>query len=95
VFLLLIPSIAQAAPGDLDPSFSGDGKVTTDFGSGADIARAVVRQPDGKLVVAGRAKIGGTFDFALAPYNTDGTLDPAFGIGGKVTTDFASNLDDA
>jgi hypothetical protein len=27
-------------------------------------------------------------DFALAQYMTDGTLDPSFGIGGKVTTDF-------
>jgi hypothetical protein len=29
---LVVPTVAEAAPGDLDPSFGGDGKVTTDFG---------------------------------------------------------------
>src|SRR5215468_11669588 len=29
------------------------------------------------------------FDFALARYNTNGTLDTTFGTSGKVTTDFA------
>ena len=30
-------------------------------------------------------------DFALARYNTNGSLDATFGTGGKVTTDFAGN----
>jgi hypothetical protein len=29
------PAPASAAPGDLDVSFSGDGKQTTDFGGGS------------------------------------------------------------
>src|SRR2546426_10461641 len=32
VATLLAPALAQAAAGDLDRSFSGNGKVTTDFG---------------------------------------------------------------
>src|SRR4051794_11523257 len=32
VAILVAPTLAQAAPGDLDPSFGADGKVTTDFG---------------------------------------------------------------
>ena len=44
---------AQAAPGDLDPTFSGDGKQTTDFGFGVSSAAATVRQPDGKIVAVG------------------------------------------
>src|SRR5262249_6143539 len=34
-----------------------------------------------------------SFDFALARYNADGTLDAAFGTGGKTTTDFFGNSD--
>ena len=39
--------------GSLDTSFSGDGWVTTDFFGGADYAKAVAVQVDGKIVVAG------------------------------------------
>src|SRR5262245_60750040 len=53
--------------GTLDPSFAGNGKLTTDFG-GADEARALALQPDGKIVAAGQ----GSGDFALARYNPDG-----------------------
>ncbi len=80
----VLPGAAVAAPGDLDPSFGSSGKVTTDFG-GSDAASAVAIQPDGRIVTAGRS---GSGDFALARYNADGSLDPSFGSGGKVTTDF-------
>jgi len=83
------PAIALAAPGDLDPSFGTAGTVITSFG-GTDVASAVAIQPDGKLVVAGRTNIAGNTVFALARYNATGGLDPAFGTGGLVTTDFGS-----
>ncbi len=54
-------SSADAAPGDLDPTFSGDGKQTTSFGgrdNDAGLAAAV--QPDGKTVAVGRGGSGGT-----------------------------------
>jgi uncharacterized delta-60 repeat protein len=83
--------------GTLDTTFDGDGKVSTDFLTGNDIASDVALQPDGKIVVAGTKDIGeaSTQDFALARYNADGSLDTSFGNGGKVTTDFFTNLDDA
>jgi uncharacterized delta-60 repeat protein len=77
---------AAALPGQLDPSFGGDGKVTTAFAGDAG-ANAVVVQ-DGKLVAAGFGPAGPTTDFALARYRRDGTLDRTFGTGGRVTTDF-------
>jgi uncharacterized delta-60 repeat protein len=83
------PAVALAAPGDLDPSFGSGGTVITSFG-GTDVASAVVIQPDGKLVVVGRTNIAGNTVFALARYNPNGGLDPAFGTGGLVTTDFGS-----
>ena len=47
-------ALARYLPnGTLDPTFSGDGKVTTDFVSDYDEARALALQPDGKIVVAG------------------------------------------
>lgn len=79
--------------GSLDVTFSGDGKVTTDFASSTDQALAVILQPDGKIIVAGYMETANAIDFALARYNPNGSLDSTFGGNGKVTTDFASNGD--
>jgi uncharacterized delta-60 repeat protein len=86
---------AYAKAGDLDPSFGTGGKVTTDFAAGGDQATAVAVQADGKLVAAGTAFTGQFSDFALARYNPDGTLDPSFGTGGKVTTNIDGGGNDA
>jgi uncharacterized delta-60 repeat protein len=77
--------------GTLDNSFSADGKVSTDFGMGHDHGRSVAIQPDGKILVAGYANNGTDDDFALARYNTDGTLDNSFSADGKVTTSFGTD----
>jgi hypothetical protein len=45
-------------------------------------------------VAAGLVGLVGS-NFALARYNSDGTLDPSFGTGGTVTTDFAGGDDSA
>jgi uncharacterized delta-60 repeat protein/uncharacterized repeat protein (TIGR01451 family) len=77
--------------GNLDTSFGVDGKVITDFGSSNDIAQAVALLSDGKFVVAGQSN----FSFALARYNSDGSLDTSFGTAGKVfTAGFNSGSDD-
>jgi uncharacterized delta-60 repeat protein len=80
--------------GSLDTSFDSDGKVTTDFGGGNDQAFSVAIQSDGKIVAAGNSR-NGNWDFALARYNTDGSLDTSFDSGGKVTTDFGGGNDRA
>lgn len=72
--------------GSLDTTFSDDGIVTTSFGSNQDLAYSLVIQPDGKIVVAGNS-MSGNFDFSLARYNADGTLDDSFDLDGKVTSD--------
>ncbi len=77
--------------GDLDPTFGDGGVVMTDFNNSTDIAYAVALQADGKLVVAGTTYTDNDFsgeDFAIARYNTDGSLDASFGTNGRVTTDF-------
>ena len=83
--------MAQAADGDLDPTFGTGGKVMTDFNHSTDIAYAVALQSDGKLVAAGTTYTNNDYsneDFAIARYNANGTLDTTFGVNGKVTTDF-------
>ena len=77
--------------GALDKTFSGDGKVLTDFGGSAaspalaDAARAVAVVSGGKIVAAG----AGRGDFAIARYRPDGSLDSGFSGDGKATTGFA------
>jgi uncharacterized delta-60 repeat protein len=75
--------------GTLDASFGTGGKVVTDFSGGLDGASGVALQPDGRVVAVGTSAARGQFDFALARYNGDGSLDPSFGTGGKVTNDFS------
>lgn len=83
---------AKAQPGSLDNSFSSDGMITTDFG-GEEEGHSVAIQNDEKIIVIGYSLNGSNNDFALTRYNNNGTLDNTFGSGGKVTTDFANNID--
>ena len=63
--------------GELDPTFDGDGKVTTAVGSSDDYAKSVAIQSDGKIVVAGyRYNGSGYYDFALTRYNVDFNRNP-------------------
>ncbi len=84
------------ANGILDASFSG-GSVTTDFNGGVDRAWAVLVQDDGNIVVAGHAAIstplGPDNDFAVARYDSSGTLDMTFDVDGKVTTNVGGRTD--
>jgi len=75
--------------GSLDAGFGTDGLVVTSVGtSGSQIgAAAVAIQPDGKILAAGTAADVMTGDeFALVRYDTDGSLDASFGIGGIALT---------
>jgi uncharacterized delta-60 repeat protein len=78
--------------GTLDQGFDGDGKVVTDFGGG-EIPSSVAIAPNGQVVVVGVVSTSGTNDFAVARYNSDGSLDPSFDGDGKVTTDFGTDGD--
>ncbi|MEI6524203.1 MAG: T9SS type A sorting domain-containing protein [Bacteroidota bacterium] len=75
--------------GSLDLTFSGDGIQTTDFGF-REFGKAITLQPDGKFIVVGSTDYFGSDDFAIARYNTDGSLDLSFSGDGKQTTSFSS-----
>ena len=96
---LLVASAAPAAaaPGQLDPSFGMGGTVVTEFPSSYSGARALAVQADGRIVAAGFAHTNDSIvsDFALTRYDTSGALDPTFGTGGAVRTDFGGRFDEA
>ena len=82
------------ADGSIDTGFGIDGKVTTDMGSGlrTEEALGVAIQPDGKIVVVGYTAIPNAPPapalpptFAIARYNSDGSIDTGFGTGGRVS----------
>jgi uncharacterized delta-60 repeat protein len=80
------------ADGSLDQTFGDNGSVVTTFGDPTSGAGDVVLQPDGKIIVVGVTGAGPYSElnnFALARYNSDGSLDQSFGTtGGKVITHF-------
>jgi uncharacterized delta-60 repeat protein len=91
---LLVAASAGAAPttlasGALDSGFGKGGRIITTVGMPASGARAVLIQPDGKIVAAGYP--GNIRGFALVRYARNGSLDPTFGSHGRVTTRLVSD----
>ena len=79
----------MAHPGDLDTTFGSGGKKTVNFG-GTDAARAVLVQPNGRVVAAGGGGPASSF-CVVRLRSANGTLDPTFGSGGKRVVDFGSD----
>ena len=77
----------------MDKTFGANGIVTTDLGSISDNINSVCLQSDGKIVVGGGSNLTSYYDFSLARYNQNGTLDTTFGVSGVVTTVIGSNND--
>lgn len=98
-------AIARYNPdGSLDTSFDGDGKVITGFDYTTctrkkctltitdDQIHGLALQPDGRIVVGGfGGRTSSLGHFALARYNSDGSLDTSFDTDGKVTTAIGFN----
>jgi uncharacterized delta-60 repeat protein len=82
--------------GSLDTSFNGTGRVLTPFALLHDYAAAVAMQPDGRIVAAGITAYNWlSAQFALARYNTDGSLDTSFNGTGTVMTAVGATNDGA
>jgi uncharacterized delta-60 repeat protein len=81
-----IALVRYNADGSLDKTFGTGGKVTTTVGTSyEDEELILVVQKDGKLVAAGRSHTGSQYEYALARYNADGSLDSTFGVSGVAT----------
>ena len=72
--------------GSPDGSFGSAGFVTTPFPGGF-LATSLALQPDNRIVVAGFSSGAFDHDFAVARYNSNGSLDTGFSADGKVVTD--------
>jgi uncharacterized delta-60 repeat protein len=87
--------------GALDPSFGGDGIVTTNFTRRNDYASAVaIQEADGTIIVAGRARQRTVADssahdaaFGLVRYLPDGGLDTSFSGDGTIFANLTSGED--
>lgn len=83
--------------GKLDKSFGTDGVVRKNVkvGGNAELARSVVVQSTGKIVVGGNIEGGtvpGDRDVALVRFNDDGSVDDTFGTDGVVVLDLNTGL---
>lgn len=92
--------VRYTSTGNLDTTFNGTGIITTDISAGFDVARAVVIQPDNKIIVVGVSNLINTLttstgDFTVVRYNSDGGLDTTFGDNGIITTTISLNRDEA
>src|SRR4029453_1188583 len=77
---------ALGAPGDLDPTFDGDGgRTLAAFATIDDLAL----QPDGRVVIAG---LSSQFRFSVARLHRDGADDTSFGDGGAQTVEFGGGF---
>ena len=84
---------AQETPSTEDVGSAVDGSLRTNLGGTYDWAYATAIQPDGRILAAGVSEAKGTYDFALARYTRAMELDPTFGEGGFVLTDFGKSYD--
>ncbi|MGD9570440.1 MAG: hypothetical protein AB7V62_00970 [Thermoleophilia bacterium] len=102
------------ASGELDDDFGTNGVVTLNVVTGpfaappagatpsgsAEVARGVVVQPDGKIVVAGQAETppaagkpdSRDIDIYVARFEADGDLDGTFGTGGITRVDLSDGV---
>jgi uncharacterized delta-60 repeat protein len=79
--------------GTPDSTFGVNGWASTPVLAFEDEARAMVVQTDGKILIAGTAEVAGNdvYDFGIARFNSNGTIDGSFGTGGVVSTNINAN----
>ncbi|MCK5338262.1 MAG: hypothetical protein KAJ50_05605, partial [Bacteroidales bacterium] len=95
IILIFIIQPVMAQPGSLDESFGTGGIITAPLTTHGEHGYAATIQPDGKILVAGFQDVSGNQNFAVARYNTNGSLDNSFGTGGLVLFDAGTESDAA
>jgi len=79
--------------GTLDTSFGSSGKVIQPIGSSNDYGSSLAIQSDGKILLGGNCQGVSNYDFCIARFNSNGTLDTSFGSSGKVIQPIGSFYD--
>ncbi|MGB7156750.1 MAG: RHS repeat-associated core domain-containing protein, partial [Tepidisphaeraceae bacterium] len=78
--------------GDLDTTFSTDGKMLVDFGGSGDEGAGVAIDSSGRIVIGGTG--GANADLVAARVLADGTLDTSFSGDGLAHADFGPGADE-
>jgi uncharacterized delta-60 repeat protein len=89
----LIVANAQAAPGDLDPTFGNGGVNNAPTGMNLLYAAGMALQPDGKILVGGACYVGNVLSnrrFCVIRYLPNGALDTSFGTNGLAYGSFVN-----
>ncbi|BAZ13172.1 hypothetical protein NIES4071_50110 [Calothrix sp. NIES-4071] len=87
--IILAGYIGNGNPDYVLVRYNADGSLDTTFGSSGKVngtnGHVAALQSDGKILVGGRVQIPNVaeFDFSLARYNNDGSLDTSFGNAGR------------
>lgn len=89
---LLVPAVALARAGDLDPQFGTGGLVHTDFAGQEEGGFAVALDKDGRIYVGGNtAGLNQPTAFLVERYSPDGQLGTSWGSQGRTVTSFGGN----
>ena len=87
--------VRMNSDGSPDSSFGTAGIASLTGGGVDEFGVAVIRQSDGKLLVAGTSNANRTYDYEFARFNADGTIDNSFGSSGRLYVDVAGHDDQA
>ena len=87
---LLLATAGLAQHGALDPSFSDDGVATYGFAFYNSIARKVLQQPNGRILVAGNTFVNGVSAFGAARLQDNGDLDLSWDTVGFTITSLST-----
>ncbi len=74
--------------GNLDTSFSADGKVITSFTGYSDVITGIIYTTDNKIIVSGYSYEASSNDIIIGKYNDDGSLDTSFDTDGIIVLNY-------
>ena len=83
---------AAARTGDLIPNFGFGGSAIVDLTGDWDLGTAITVQLDGKIILAGESTVSSVKQFGMIRLNTNGSLDPSFGVEGQVSLTLAEDF---
>ena len=86
-------AVRLLSSGEYDPGFGNQGAAVVDIGGQYDDANSIAVQADGKLLIAGDARVNNIRTIYAIRLDQSGELDNAFGIAGKVILDLAGDND--
>ena len=81
--------------GTIDTSFGTNGVLELDFGGTREEIEDMIRQPDGKILIAAETRnTNNDYDFIVARLNEDGSYDTTFGTNGISVITFGASSDE-